>query len=214
MRVIIYVEGPSDKAALAALLAPLLRLKQQQGVSINFFEAPPGNKKESVLVKVPAKAANILLNDPQALVIALPDLYPKNLGLPHETVDELVHGINKNFAATLSSKGVQDDVRLKDRFKVFCLKYDLEALVLAARESLRQRLGLASLASSWRIPVEEQNHDHPPKKIVEELFQKHGQRYRGTVDAPIILSMASYQEIANACPQCFKPFVDFLTWVR
>jgi len=148
-----------------------------------------------------------------ALVIALPDLYPKNIGFQHQTVDELVHGINKNFAAALHGKGVQDDARLTDRFKVFCLKYDLEALILAAREPLKQRLGLATLEPSWRVPVEEQNHDRPPKKIVEELFKKCHQRYQGTVDAPLILAMASYQEIANACQQYFKPFVDFLAQV-
>ncbi|MEK7728991.1 MAG: DUF4276 family protein [candidate division KSB1 bacterium] len=213
MKVIIYVEGPSDKAALTALLAPLLSLKQQQGVAINFFEAPPGNKKESVLIKVPAKAANILLNDPQTLVIALPDLYPRNIGFQHETVEELVAGVYKNLATALSSKGAKDDIRLKDRFKVFCLKHDLEALLLAALEPLKQRLGLKELEPSWRIPVEEQNHDHPPKEIVEELFKKHGQRYQGTVDAPMILGTASHQEIADACPQCFKPFVDFLAQV-
>ena len=31
-----------------------------------------------------------------------------------------------------------------------------------------------------------------------------------TVDAPLIMSAANYQEIAARCPQCFKPFVDFI----
>ncbi len=30
------------------------------------------------------------------------------------------------------------------------------------------------------------------------------------IDAPLILGAARYSEIADACPQCFKPFVDYL----
>lgn len=37
MRVIIYVEGASDKTALEALLAPLIVAKSQQGIGIEFF---------------------------------------------------------------------------------------------------------------------------------------------------------------------------------
>ncbi|NOG66452.1 MAG: hypothetical protein HND46_23830 [Chloroflexi bacterium] len=41
----IYVEGPSDEAAMRALLQPLIERKQAEGISIDFFEAPPGHKK-------------------------------------------------------------------------------------------------------------------------------------------------------------------------
>jgi hypothetical protein len=93
---------------------------------------------------------------------------------------------------------------------VFCFKYDLEALILAAEEALKDRLGAKSLSVTWRIPVEDQNHNCPPKHIVEELFTKHGKRYQGTVDAPLILGASKYQDIAERCFQCFKPFVQFL----
>jgi hypothetical protein len=206
----VYVEGPSDKAAMGALLAPLLGQKRKEGIAIDFFESPPGDKKASVLTKVPRRAANILLNDSRAIVVAMPDLYPKNKVFRHETVNELVIGISKNFDDAVRTKGKKVDAQLKERFKVFCFKHDLEALILAAKEALKDRLGVNFLNATWRIPVEDQNHQRPPKQIVEELFAKHGRRYQGTVDAPLILGASKYQDIGEQCPQCFKPFVRFL----
>jgi len=210
MRVVVYVEGPSDRAAMLALLDPLLKQKRQGGVSIDFFESPEGDKKASVLTKVPKRAAAIIRNDPSALVVAMPDLYPKNKVFRHETFEEMKAGLLKNFDDALQSKGRKTDAWLRERFKVFCFKYDLEALILAAEEALKDRLGVTALARRWRVPVEDQNHDCPPKRIVQELFEKCGKRYQGTVDAPLILGASRYQEIADRCPQCFKPFVQFL----
>lgn len=130
-------------------------------------------------------------------MVAIPDLYPKNKAFPHETFEELQTGILKNFEDALQSRGRRGDVRLKERFKVFCFKYDLEALILAAEEVLKGRLGAKSLSVTWRIPVEDQNHNRPPKHIVEELFTKHSKRYQATVDAPLILGASDYQAIAE-----------------
>jgi hypothetical protein len=140
----------------------------------------------------------------------MPDLYPKNKAFPHESFEELQAGILKNFEGALQSRGRKGEARLKERFKVFCFKYDLEALILAAEEALKDRLGAKSLGVAWRIPLEDQNHNHPPKHIVEELFAKHNKRYQGTVDAPMILGASKYQDIVERCFQCFKPFVQFL----
>ena len=60
------------------------------------------------------------------------------------------------------------------------------------------------------VPVEDQDHEHPPKRVVQHLFAQHGQRYQATVDAPLILGASSYTQIADLCAQCFKPFVGFL----
>ena len=111
-------------------------------------------------------------------------------------------------------EGGGDDDRLKDRFRVFCFKYDLEVLILASEEALKTRLGIDHLEVTWQIPVEDQDHDQPPKKIVETLFKEYGIRYKGTADAPLILGQSNYLDIADKCPQCFKPFVDFLTSLR
>ncbi|MBI3694860.1 MAG: DUF4276 family protein [Acidobacteria bacterium] len=210
MKVIVYVEGPSDKAALSALLSPLLELKRQEGVAIEFFETPAGDRKASLLTKVPKKAVNIILNDPHAIVVAMPDLYPKNKVFPHENFDELARGLIGSFGDAFRAKRPEYLATQAERFKVFCLKHDLEALLLACKSGLTSRLGASPLDTMWKTPVEDQNHDRPPRRIVEELFARHHKRYRDTVDAPLILSMCSYRDIADLCPQCFKPFVEFL----
>ena len=209
--VIVYLEGPSDKNAMEALLVPLLQQKQKEGVTIKFFEAPKGDKKESVLIKVPRRAVDIIRNRRNSVVVAMPDLYPRDKGFKHETFDELKAGILKNFDDALQSKGATDDARLKECFTVFCFKYDLEALILASEEALRKRLDTERLKITWQIPVEDQNHNDPPKRIIEKLFEEHGESYQGTDDAPLILGQSNYLDIASKCPQCFKPFVEFLT---
>ncbi|MTJ48222.1 DUF4276 family protein [Dolichospermum sp. UHCC 0259] len=50
----------------------------------------------------------------------------------------------------------------------------------------------------------------PPKDIVEKNFRECGKKYKGSVDARRILESASYQDIAELCPQAFRPFVEFL----
>jgi hypothetical protein len=159
--------------------------------------------------KTPSKALNILRNDPYAIVIALPDLYPPNVFCAHTTFDELRDALRQEFERIRQRKNI-DDTRLSERFRVFCFKHDLEALVLAAEEQLASRLGIPSVTCNWIKPVEDQDHNIPPKRIVERLFETHGNRYRDTIDAPWILGAAHYPEIATACPQCFKPFVDYL----
>ncbi len=147
-KVEIYVEGPSDKLAMEALLRPLIDVKLQQGIKIEF----------------------------------------------------------------IPTKGKNSDHRFQERFKVFCFKHDLESLILAAESQLSSRIDVTQpeLPKTWTIPVENQNHDIPPKRIVEEIFKKYGKSYKESVDAPIILANARYQEIAELCPQAFKPFVQFL----
>jgi hypothetical protein len=206
----VYVEGASDRVAMTELLRPLIAHKAQQGIDIQFFEAPRGDKKASVIRKVPQRAAIILANDPDALVVAMPDLYPLNKEVPHTTPEELFGAIQTEFVRALKQRGLADDERYLTRFKTFCFKYELEALLLAADEALAIRLGAKKLDVTWMLPVEDQNHDHPPKHVVQTLFKQHGSQYVETADAPLILGMSSYQDIASACPQCFKPFIDFL----
>lgn len=209
-RVIVYVEGASDKLAMQALLKPLLDRSRQAGVGIEFFEYPKGDRKVAVVTKAPLRAVNILQNDPGTVVVVMPDLYPRNKGFRHETVAELTAGVQRNFDAGLQKKGLAHNRQIRERFKVFCFKHDLEALILAAEEALQRRLGSQSLGVKWRRPVEDQNQGTPPKLIVEEIYRKHGKRYKETVDAQLVLSGAAYHDIAERCPQCFKPFVEFL----
>ena len=206
----VYVEGPSDVAAITELLRPLFEAKNRQGIAIRFFEAPRGDKKASVIRKVPLKAVSILRNEPEAMVIAMPDLYPLNKEVPHTTPDELFAAIHTEFDKALADNKLNGDKRYKARFKVFCFKYELEALVLAAETILAERLKLKSLTATWQKPVEDQNNHYPPKQVLQDLFAKHGHHYIDTSDAPLILGLADYHQIADACPQQFKPFVEFL----
>lgn len=210
MEVMIYVEGPSDEAAMRALLKPLIEQKEAEGVSVKFFEAPSGHKKESVLEKVPIRAVNILRNNPNALVLALPDLYPPDVAFPHKTFAELEKGLRAKFQQALKAKGLEEDTRLINRFKVFCFKHDMEALLLAAEEALALVLEVEPLEVTWTKPVEDQNHNHPPKQIIEALFRAQDKRYIGTNHAPLILGLADYKAVAEVCPQCFRPFVEYL----
>jgi len=180
-------------------------------VSISFPLALKGDAKKRILIEVPRRAVNTILNKPHSIVVAMPDLYPRNKGFPHETVDELRAGILENFDNALRSKNAGDDIRLKSRFKVFCSKYDLESLILASEEALKSRLRVDELEITWRKPVEDQDHDDPPKRVVERLFREQGEEYEETNDAPFILGRSDYRDIAHKCRQCFKPFVDFLT---
>jgi phenylpyruvate tautomerase PptA (4-oxalocrotonate tautomerase family) len=211
--VIVYVEGPSDRLAMEALLQPLIQQKYQDGVIIKFFPAPLGHNKESVITKVPRTAVNVIRNNRNSIVIAMPDLYPRDVIFEHETFDEMEAGILEIFdqAFQVASQHRELDDRLREHFRVFCFKYDLEALILASEKALRNRLGVDHLDVTWRIPVEDQDHSNPPKGIVEQLFEKHGQRYQNTVDARSIMGASDYRDIAKECPQCFKPFVEFLS---
>ena len=207
-QVICYVEGASDKLAMEILLRPLIERKRQAGVSIEFFETPAGDRKKSVLLKGPEKAVNILGHRPEAQVALVPDLFPRNRGFPHRTPEELREGIVERAERAIERKSLSRE--LLSRLHVFCFKHDLEALLLAAERGLAARLGVERLVPSWTLPVEDQNLDRPPKRVIEELFRVHGRRYRDTVDAPAIFDGAHYPDIAERCSQCFAPFVEWL----
>jgi Domain of unknown function (DUF4276) len=208
-RILVYIEGPSDRLALEALLAPLLSRLRDVGTAVDFFDIAQGDRKKNLLLKVPERAVNILRSQPDVFVVAMPDLYPKNRGFPHLTAAELVAGIHERFHAAADRKNLVDR-RLRERFRAFCFKHEMESLLLACPASLGRRLGVADLPTTWLSPVEDQDHDRPPKRVLEELFERHGQRYRDTVDAPLVLQGTDYQTVAAACPQCFAPFVQFL----
>ncbi|MBD2484204.1 DUF4276 family protein [Planktothrix sp. FACHB-1365] len=218
MEVIVYVEGNSDKFALEQLFKQVIENKQNQGIKIQFFSGKGrdnqrgGDAKQELLEVIPKKAINILKGKLNSIVVVIPDLYPPNRLFTHTTYQELEAGIMTQFNQELTRQGINDQ-RLIERFRVFCFKYDLEALVLASEAQLKTRLGLRNNQNfpiSWTIPVENQNHDQPPSRIVERLFKAYNKTYVKKVDPAFILGQANYQDLAERCPQCFKPFVEFL----
>jgi hypothetical protein len=208
MTVIVYVEGASDKQALTELLRPLLQQKQKKNVCIRFIERA---SKGDILKRGVRKALMILRNRSDFHVVLLPDLYPPNAGdIPHETVDELEEGLRERLHK-ITEDWTIDASQIDDRLHIFCLKYELEALILAAKESLRQYLNIDNFHVSWAREVEDQNHDRPPETVVREIFEEHRDEYVKEEDAPEILGMAEPTVIAQRCPQQFGPFLNFLT---
>jgi len=208
--VFVYVEGSSDQLGMRELLAGVIELAGQNGKRVDFYAL---DGKEPLLKKGPIRAVNILKNRPNSYVFLVPDLYPKNKPFPHTTYAELKDAVHRKFSEELQRKGC--DNRLTDRFFVHCFKYDLEALILASEEALLARLEKTRFTRSWTQPVENQNHDNPPKRIVERLFSDSGKKYKDTADVPWILKRSSYQDLIEKCPQNFKAFVkDLLRILR
>ncbi len=214
MKVIVYVEGRSDEFAMQKLLEPLLQQKQQEGIAITFHAVPErenmADNKRALLIRMPQKAVDTLRNQPDSVIVIVPDLYPQNTAFAHTKPQQLFDGIRQNFREALQKKLGNIAPELLNRFHVFCFKHDLEALLLAAETGLARQLGKDRLRVTWNPNVEDQNHTEPPKRVVTALFKENGQRYKDTADAPRILQHHTYQEIADRCPQCFKPFVAFL----
>lgn len=203
--VFVYVEGPSDQLGMRELFAGVIELAGQKGMKVDFY---PLNGKEPLLNKGPIRAINILRNKPDSYVFLVPDLYPRNKPFPHTTFAELKGALLRKFNEELQRKECDD--RLANRFFVHCFKHDLEALILASEEPLRARLECPTFLQSWVKPVEDQNHDKPPKRIVEALFSDVGKKYKDTADVPWILKRTSHQDLVNKCQQNFKPFVKDL----
>ncbi len=82
--------------------------------------------------------------------------------------------------------------------------------MLAAPDALRARLNKTKdkLQGYWRLPVEDQNDKRPPKRVVDELFERYLKRkYEERLDPSWILGRADLRGIEDACPQNFAPFV-------
>jgi hypothetical protein len=193
MKVWVYVEGESDKLSLAALWAGWRAKLGPVGWGIQMI---PLTGKSRFLNNIGRHAAQKLYEYDSDLVVGLPDLYPN---APYQNAPSLKHADLpelKRVQQTLVKHALTDvfgvrkdkvDVLL-ERFHPTGLKHDLEMLLLAAQGQLRERLETEDVLGSWHHPVEDQNQQDPPKKVVERLFRaKRRQEYRDTVDAPAVL---------------------------
>jgi hypothetical protein len=208
MKVLVYVEGPSDRVALEALLTPIISAGRSNRVGIRFI---PLGGKAAVLRGAWSKAAADLAQDPGDWMFALPDLYPmvgSGQEYHHSSPEDLRSVLTRRFVAEAERLGLGEDT--KRHFRVHCLKHDLESLVLAAPDALRKRLRTGdSLRNKWVLPVENQNDKRPPKEVVKGLFKHYlkKQEYNETTDALWILKEASLDTVLAACRQSFAPFV-------
>lgn len=212
MKVLVYVEGPSDRLGMKALFRAIIEEGKQRGVGIQFFDE---NGKASILKNVPSKAALYLRSNPGDWVVAVPDLHPMQAygGTPnaHASAADLRRLLEQRFEQAAAKHGVQEPAR--SQFRAFCFQHDVEALLLAMPAVLRERLRTRDgIEGQWRKPVETQNGDRPPKRVIEDLFTRYGKKtkYRDTVDLPWLLERADLAALEQACPQQFAPFARFL----
>lgn len=194
MKVWIYVEGESDKLALQSLWKSWIERLKTAGHGIRII---PLGDKTKLLKKLGHRAAEKLIANGEDIVVGLPDLYPNQpyigTGLEHTGIDQLKTIQKKEVLNALKDKFGANNEQTKqflERFLPSSFKHDLEMLLLAARRELRAYLGTNDQLGNWRNPVEDQNQEHPPKRIIEELFltkSKTKRAYRDTKDASAIL---------------------------
>jgi hypothetical protein len=207
--VLVYVEGDSDRLALESIFHPLIVQGQRRGVGIRLLAV---GDKAALLRDAGTRAADHLAANPDDWVFAVPDLYPmaayEGTEFAHRSLEELRAVLRTRFERRADKVGVEHPVY--DHFRVHCMKHDLEVLLLAAPDALRRRLRTKdALRGRWRNPVEDQNDGHPPKRVVEQLFDQYRGKpgYVDTVDAPWILNQADIEQVVSGCPQCFGPLV-------
>jgi hypothetical protein len=181
---------------------------QRRRVGVQFI---PLGDKAKILNTSAGKAARHLAEHPEDWVVALPDLYPmaqyNDTPNEHRSFADLERLLTEHFVGEARRHRVT--AQAQEHFRVHCLKHDLEVLLLACPDPLRQRLGTDHALGHWRSPIEDQNDQQPPKRIVEALFKKYRPKpgYVETVDAPWILERASLEAVVAKCPQRIAPFV-------
>lgn len=223
MKVWIYVEGESDRLGLRALWA---NWREQLRTAGHGIEIIPLTSKSQFFRKIGPRAAEKLCANNEDIVIGLPDLYPNQAyagtRCEHSNMTQLKLIQKREVSNAL--KGVfgvnRPQVRqLLQRFLPSALKHDLEMLLLAAQDQLRSYLGTSESLGNWRNPVEDQNQNHPPKRIVEELFRTKSRTrraYRDTIDASAVLQKVTdiktiiYSEANQIKCPVFKALLDWI----
>ena len=223
MKVWIYVEGKSDRLGLRALWKNWLDQLRMAGHGIKII---PLGSKSHFFRKIGHRAARQLCDNNENIVVGLPDLYPNReyIGTKYEHMDlaQLMSVQTNEVSNALDSKfniNRPQIQQLLERFLPSALKHDLEMLLLAAQDQLRSYLGTSDRLGNWRNPVEDQNQNHPPKRIVEELFRTKSRTrraYRDTIDASaVLLNVTDIKTIIyNATNQIKCPvFQALLDWI-
>ncbi|MCD4786356.1 MAG: DUF4276 family protein [Candidatus Eremiobacteraeota bacterium] len=205
-RIMIYVEGPSDKLVLESILRPVVDEAEENYTLITFHER---GGKDDLVTKTMIKSANILMNDLNAFIFIVPDLYPLNKGIVHNNYQELKTELINNFERKIIQSRFRNEIEnIRKRFFVHCFKYELETLILASPNNLKRYLRTDNLEITWKHPPEDQNDINPPSKIIERIFRVRNKKYKKTKDGPAILRNVDYRELASICNQNFKPFVE------
>lgn len=219
MRVWVYVEGQSDAGALAKLWEEWRTKLRGAGWGIQII---PLAGKSRYFTKLGSHAAAKLVNNPLDLVVGLPDLYPNSnfstTEYRHDNLQELkAVQVKLVKDALVNSHRITATEPYLSRFYATALKHDLEMILLAAHRALAQHLKTNSTLGNWQHPVENQNQDKPPKRIVEELYRSNLKRsYRDTTDAVAVMrKVSTLNELIFSpsgqieCP-VFKTMLDWI----
>ncbi len=223
MKVWIYVEGESDRLGLRALWA---NWREQLRTAGHGIEIIPLTSKSQFFRKIGPRVVEKLFANNEDIVIGLPDLYPNQeyvgTQFEHRDLTQLMSvQTNKvsNALQNIFSVNRPQVRQLLERFLPSALKHDLEMLLLAAQDQLRSYLGTPDRLGNWRNPVEDQNQNHPPKRIVEELFRTKSRTrhaYRDTKDASAVLQKVTdiktiiYSEANQIKCPVFKALLDWI----
>ena len=212
MKVWVFVESRSDVKALEALWGGWTQKLRDEGKGIQLIHL---DNKPKFLRKIGSRAMEKLVNNPCDVVVGLPDLYP-NRGISdrynHRTLGELQLVQCRLVRGELEKTGMRSrDVESHiARFHANAMKHDMEVLLLSATGELQSRLKMSNSPSGWRQPPEKQSQHRPPKRIVEELFQRYLKRsYNEISDSAAILRNASIRDIVMQCPT-FRAVVDWI----
>ena len=154
----------------------------------------------------------------------MPDLYPNatyaHTEFKHTDLLELKAVQTRLVQDALQAVFLLSPVNAQDKLARFfpsAMKHDLEVLLLAAVNELRQVLGTKEALGKWRHPVEEQDQQKPPKYIVEELFRtKMGRSYRDTIHARGVLEkVADIRKIIFSSSEKLEcpVFKETLDWI-
>ncbi len=222
MKAWLFVEGRSDQLGLESLWKPWRdRLRRKRhGLAVI-----PMENKSNFLKKIGPRAAERLTGSNSDIVVGLPDLYPAEAYADSEyshtnasTLKELQRKLVKQALVSTFQLSKRQANEYMTRFLPAVFKYDFEMLLLAAKDALRTILGTGERLGNWRVPVEDQDFDRPPKRVIEDLFRTKGSRrsYLGTRDAPRILGsvtdLATILQTPSGAPTC-PEFVAVLRWL-
>lgn len=202
MRVLLFVEGETERDGLPPLLARLIR----ETADVNVKVQPICFRGAQNYLKEIATKVGLYLKDPKArdivAAVGFVDLYGLNIPLPNwekaSTADKVAIG----------RKHIESEVG-NARFRQYFAVHETEALILADTEQLPPEVR-KSLPGKCIRP-EEVNHDQPPSKLLDRLYRdKVGRPYRKTVDGINLLRSLSYSSLVAKCPY-FRAMLDDLT---
>jgi hypothetical protein len=222
MKVWVFVEGEADRIALEALWLNWWQRLRAQNHDLSII---PVGSKHDLLKAIGWRTARALQEVRSDIVVGLPDLYPSRdfVATPfaHESLEdlqELQRNQVRQALADVYRRNPTESERVLRRFYAGAMKYDLEMLLLAAKDELCQYLGIPRESVGCRDPVEEQDEGRPPKNVVQDLFLSSTTRgrYRPTRHARAVLSrVRDLRRVIfdhNGQVQCpaFKAMLDWL----